>query len=242
MGFQSWGDERSPLSGRRTSIFSLTLVRSTSPTCRGRSWIGLDRRFHSGYQVTQEFLQKYHLPRHFLLYVGRQDPYKGLNYLVRAYALLPETLQQQYQVVIAGKTDPRYIEDVHNVIHELHLETSFRFLDYIPDEDLPLLYSAATLLTHPSLYEGFGLPPLEAMACGTPVVYAETSALSESLGDAGVAVTLASPVSLAHGIEQLLHSEQRRRAFSEKGIMHVQRYSWENVTQKVLTLYERLQR
>jgi glycosyltransferase involved in cell wall biosynthesis len=205
-------------------------------------WIGLDRRFHSGYQVPREFFQKYHLPDHFLLYVGRQDPYKGLQYLVRAYALLPATLQQQYQVVIAGKTDPRYIDDVYNLIHELHLEPSFHFLDYIPDEDLPRLYSAATLLTHPSLYEGFGLPPLEAMACGTPVVYAETSALSESIGDAGLAVTAASPESLAHGVEQLLHHEQLRRAFSEKGLMHVQRYSWGNITQRVLMLYKRLNR
>jgi glycosyltransferase involved in cell wall biosynthesis len=205
-------------------------------------WIGLDRRFHSGYQDTKAFLQHYHLPRHFLLYVGRQDPYKGLNYLVRAYALLPERVQQQFRLVIAGKTDPRYIDDVHDVIHELHLKTSVIFLDYIPDEDLPRLYSAATLLVHPSLYEGFGLPPLEAMACGTPVVYAETSALAESIADAGFAVAPASPEPLAQGIEQLLCNEHLRRAFSKKGLLHVQRYSWENVTHKVLTIYERLKR
>ncbi len=200
-------------------------------------WSGIENRFNPNYQVTSAFFNTYNLPQRFLLYVGRQDPYKGIPDLVRAYALLPEPLQQQYKVVIAGKTDPRYIGEVHTLVEQLQLQSQFRFLDYIPDKDLPLLYSAATLLTHPSLYEGFGLPPLEAIACGTPVVYADTSSLSELIGEAGFAVSPASPASLAGGMRQLLQDESLRHSFSQKGIMHVKRYSWQNVAREVVNIY-----
>ncbi len=203
-------------------------------------WSGIENRFHPDYEAPEEFSQKYCLPQRFLLYVGRQDPYKGLQYLVHAYALLPELLQQEYQLVIAGKTDPRYIGEVHQAIDRFRLQARVHFLDYVADEDLPLLYTAATVLTHPSLYEGFGLPPLEAMACGTPVVYADTSSLSELIGEAGIAVTPASPKSLADGIQTLLQNEQLWTAFSQKGIKHAQRYSWQAVTREVVKIYDRL--
>jgi glycosyltransferase involved in cell wall biosynthesis len=201
-------------------------------------WCGLENRFKPDYQISEQFFQHYNLPPHFLLYVGRQDPYKGLSYLVRAYSLLPASLQQTYQLVIAGKTDPRYIGEVQNLIGKFGLQQRVLFLDYVPDADLPLLYSAATLLVHPSLYEGFGLPPLEAMACGTPVVYADTSSLTEVIGNAGFAVSPASAKSLASGIQDLLENEQLRRSFSERGIQHAQQFSWQNAGRKVLEIYK----
>ena len=201
-------------------------------------WAGIESRFHSHYQVTDQFRQAYHLPPRFLLYVGRQDPYKGLAYLVQAYARLPEALRQEYQVVIAGKTDPRYIGEVHAWLNKTGLRSSFHFLDYLPDHDLPLLYSAAALLVHPSLYEGFGLPPLEAMACGTPVVYADTSSLTEHLGEAALAVAPASAAALADGIQQMLQDTALREAYIQKGKIHVQQYSWETVALTMLHLYE----
>jgi glycosyltransferase involved in cell wall biosynthesis len=201
-------------------------------------WCGLENRFHAGYQVSEQFFSQYNLPRHFLLYVGRQDPYKGLTYLVRAYALLPETLRKTYKLVIAGKTDLRYIGEVYDLIGKLHLQQDVFFLDYIPDTDLPIFYSAATLLVHPSLYEGFGFPPLEAMACGTPVVYAHTSSLTELIGHAGFAVPPASAEALANGIQTMLENDQLRREFAEKGRQHVRRYTWQVVARKVLEIYE----
>jgi glycosyltransferase involved in cell wall biosynthesis len=202
-------------------------------------WCGLENRFHVGYQISEQFFTQYHLPCQFLLYVGRQDPYKGLTYLVRAYALLPETLRKTYKLVIAGKTDLRYIGEVYDLVGKLHLQQQqdVFFLDYIPDADLPILYSAATLLVHPSLYEGFGFPPLEAMACGTPVVYAHTSSLTELIGDAGFAVPPASAEALANGMQTMLENDQLRRDFAEKGIQHVRRYTWQAVAQKILEVY-----
>ena len=202
-------------------------------------WCGLEHRFHPGYQISEQFLQQYHLPPHFMLYVGRQDPYKGLNYLVEAYALLPEALRQTYKLVIAGKTDLRYIGEVYNLVGKLHLrqQQDVIFFDYVPDTDLPFLYSAATLLVHPSLYEGFGFPPLEAMACGTPVVYADTSSLTELIGNAGFAVAPASAEAIADGIQEMLGNNQLRYSFSEKGIQHAQRYTWQNAARKILEIY-----
>ncbi len=199
---------------------------------------GVEKRFHPHYEVTEQFQRAYRLPPRFLLYVGRQDPYKGLTYLVQAYARLPESLRQEYQVVIAGKIDPRYVNEVYSWMTKTGVESAFHFLDYIPDTELPLLYSAATLLVHPSLYEGFGLTPLEAMACGTPVVYADTSSLTEHLDEAALAVAPASVESLADGIQQMLQDRTLREFYSQKGLHHIQHYSWETVALTMLHLYE----
>lgn len=201
---------------------------------------GLDKRFHAQYSVPDSFYQHHQLPPQFLLYVGRQDPYKGLTYLVQAYACLPERMRREYRIVIAGKTDLRYIKDIHALIERLDLQEDFIFLDYVPDEELPLLYSAAALLVHPALYEGFGLPPLEAMACGTPVIYAKTSSLTELLGHAGFAVKPASAGSLADGIRQLLEQPQLRQEVSQQGQLHAQRYSWKLAASEVLRIYTQL--
>ena len=201
-------------------------------------WCGLEARFRQGISVENDFFLRYRLPQKFLLYVGRQDPYKGLAYLVEAAALLPERLRREYRIVIAGKTDERYIGDIHALIARYQVQDSFIFLNYVPDDDLPQLYSAATLLVHPSLYEGFGFPPLEAMACGTPVVYADDSSLSEHLGTAGFPVTPASGQALTDGIQVLLDNAQLRQEFSENGYAQAQHYSWKRIISQTLQLYE----
>ncbi len=203
-------------------------------------WCGLESRFQQGIHVRDDFFLRYRLPQKFILYVGRQDPYKGLAYFVEAAALLPERLRQEYRIVIAGKTDERYIGEIHALIAQHRLQDSFIFSNYVPDEDLPLLYSAATLLVHPSLYEGFGFPPLEAMACGTPVVYADTSSLSELLGKAGFAVAPASAQALSSGIQALLDNPQLRRQFAVAGHAHAQRYSWKHSLPRIIRIYEQI--
>lgn len=201
-------------------------------------WCGMESRFQPGCNLSEGFFHKYQLPERFLLYVGRQDPYKGLTYLVQAYAQLPLPLRQTYPLVIAGKTDPRYIGDVHRLIDRFQLQSSVIFPGYIPDDELPQLYSAATLLVHPSLYEGFGLPPLEAMACGTPVIYADTSSLSELLGNAGFAVQPASSEALAAGMLALLSDNLLRQSYIQQGVEHAKRYSWHHAAQAILRIYD----
>ncbi len=199
--------------------------------------IGLDARFHINVSVPDDFWQRYRLPPKFLLYVGRQDPYKGIAHLVRALALLPPDLRATYSIVIAGKTDLRYIGDVQKIVAELGLQERVRFLDYVPDADLPALYVAATLLVQPSLYEGFGLPPLEAMACGTPVIYADSSSLTEVVGKAGYAVQPGSAEALATAIREMVENDTVRADYRQRGLQHVRRYSWDIVTKDILNMY-----
>ncbi len=199
--------------------------------------IGLDVRFHANISVPNDFFERYHLPQKFLVYVGRQDPYKGIAYLIQAFAMLPHHIQETCSLVIAGKNDLRYITSVHALIERLELTQRVRFLDYVPDSDLPSLYSAASLLVHPSLYEGFGLPPLEAMACGTPVVYADSSSLTELIGEAGYAVQPASDKALAAGIREMLEDTTVCKRYRQRGLKHVQRFSWDAVTHDILNMY-----
>ncbi len=199
--------------------------------------IGLDVRFHTNIPIPDNFSNRYQLPQKFLLYVGRQDPYKGIAHLVQAFARLPQPMQETFSIVIAGKNDPRYISDVHALIERLELKQRVRFLNYVPDSDLPALYSAATLLVHPSLYEGFGLPPLEAMACGTPVVYADSSSLTELLGEAGYAVQPASDEALATGIREMLEDNGVCESYRRRALTRVQRYNWDAITNEILEMH-----
>lgn len=204
--------------------------------------IGIDERFHPNLEMKTAFYERYHLPSKFLLYVGRQDPYKGLTYLVQAYALLPEALRTTWKLVIAGKTDLRYIGAVHDLLAQSGLQEHVLFLDYFPDIDLPRLYNAATLLVQPSLYEGFGLTPLEAIACGTPVVYTRVSSLIEVVGDAGLPVAPACAEALMQGIRQLLEDIPFRDQLIAYGHQHIRRYSWPAIIQEILLLYTHLQK
>ncbi|PID56901.1 hypothetical protein CSB45_09590 [candidate division KSB3 bacterium] len=200
-------------------------------------WSGIEARFQPQDSIPEAFWKRYDLSRFYLLYVGRQDPYKGLNVLAEAVARLPHSLRSRCQVVIAGQHDPRYIGAVHALLDRYQLHESFRFLGYVPEEDLPRLYSAATLLVHPSLYEGFGLTPLESMACGTPVVYADTSSLSELLAEAGLAVAPASASALADGIVRMLENPDLQKVYRERGFQRVRRYSWDHAAAEILQLY-----
>lgn len=200
-------------------------------------WIGIDRGFTPGVQIPETFFEKYQLPRQFLLYFGQGVPHKGLHYLIQAYAQLPIDLRTRYKLELAGKMKYGYLDVLQNLAQELGVQEQVVFPGYIVDTDLCALYSAATLLVHPSLSEGFGLTPVEAMACGTPVVYADTSSVTEVVGDAGLSVLSASAEALAQGIQTLLYDESLRRAYAAKGIQQAQRYSWDTTAREVLDIY-----
>lgn len=190
----------------------------------------------------ETFRQKYHLPEDFLLYLGRQDPYKGLELLIQAYHQLDDTLQEQYPLVIGGKKNPRYLKLIEHLIDRLSLKKQVQFLDYIPDEDLPSLYKSATLFIFPSLYEGFGFPPLEAMASGTPVIYSRGSSLEEVIGENGHSFTPNSIPELAQAIQMLLRDKQLRAKIAKKGQQYAATFNWQKTAKAVLEVYEKVGR
>jgi len=168
---------------------------------------------------------RYGLPDSFVLATGTIEPRKNLDRLVRAYGALPDELRRGCPLVLAGRrgwdADP-----VFAAIAELD-GASVRHLDFVPDEDLPGLYAAATVFCYPSLYEGFGLPVLEAMQSGTPVVTSNVSSMPEVGGDAVRYVEPHDEASIAASLADLLSDAAARAELSRAGVERARRFSWE---------------
>jgi glycosyltransferase involved in cell wall biosynthesis len=178
---------------------------------------------------------RYGLPEHFILYVGTIEPRKNLTALLEAFHHLLAT--HDLRLVFVGKKGWLY-EGFFRRLRELGLEDRVIFTGYVPDEDLPAIYSAADLFVFPSLYEGFGLPVLEAMACGTPVVCSNTSSLPEVAGDAALLVDPADVRALAGAMERVLTDETLRADLQARGLEQARRFSWARAAQETMQVYE----
>lgn len=182
---------------------------------------------------------KYGLPEVFILYVGSNKPHKNLARLIRALAQFAiRDPRSAIPLVVAGVWDPRHPEP-RLLAERLGLK-GIRWLGPVPEADLPALYSGATLFVFPSLYEGFGLPVLEAMACGTPVICSQTSGLSEVAGDAALLVDPYNVDAWAMAIEKALADRSLREEMRAKGLAQAARYSWQRTARATLAVYERL--
>jgi glycosyltransferase involved in cell wall biosynthesis len=185
--------------------------------------------------------QKYGLGnRAYLLFTGVIEPKKNLSVLLRTYAQLTRTkrLGKEVMLVIAGPKGWRHRE-VFDLAETLGLGEDVVFPGPIDEVDLPALYSGAQLFVFPSLYEGFGLPPLEAMACGTPAIVSNRGALPEVIGEAGVMVDPGDMQGLAAHITILLEDEKRRAALREAGLAHARNFSWARCAHLTFDTYER---
>ena len=140
------------------------------------------------------------------------------------------------KLVIAGGKGWLY-EKIFARVEELGLEDEIIFPGFVADEDLPALYNLAELFVFPSLYEGFGLPPLEAMACGTPVVTSDRPSLPEVVGEAGLMVEATDSQELAEAMEQVLRDEDLSREMREKGLRQAEKFTWEAAAGKLLGVY-----
>jgi alpha-1,3-rhamnosyl/mannosyltransferase len=176
--------------------------------------------------------RKYDLPERYLLYVGSNKPHKNLPALVDAYARLGDTPP----LLLAGTQDPRYPQ-VGRRVEQLGLENRVRILGAIPEEDLPALYGNALALVFPSLYEGFGLPPLEAMACGAPVACSDIPSLREAAGQAALWFDPSSPDSIASALEKILDDQELRAALRASGLRRAAELTWDLAAQKTLDVF-----
>lgn len=140
-------------------------------------------------------------------------------------------------MLIVGKKGWKY-KSIFETVDILNLQKDVIFSDYVPDEYLTLLYNAADLFVYPSLYEGFGLPPLEAMACGTPVITSNTSSLPEVVGDAGVMIDPYDVDGLAKAMFEVLTNEGLREDMRKKGLKRAKLFSWEKTAKETLKIYE----
>jgi glycosyltransferase involved in cell wall biosynthesis len=184
--------------------------------------------------------QKHRLPERFILAVGTIEPRKNLVRLLEAYRSLLDR-GSTVGLVIAGRKGWRY-EGFFERLTALRLEEQVTLLGPFPDAELPALYSAADVLAFPSLYEGFGLPVLEAMACGTPAVASNTSAIPEVAGEAGILVAPQDVAALAGALERVLEDPALRADLRARGLVQAARFTWQRSAEETLAVYRSVMR
>lgn len=187
---------------------------------------------------TVSTLDRYGLRQPYLLYVGALNARKNLTRLLQAFVLLRPRFPE-LKLVINGKRQWRLAE-FNATFEQLQLDGQVIFTGYVADADLPSLYTGASLFVFPSLYEGFGLPVLEAMACGTPVVASNASALPEVLGEAALLVDPFDVKAIAQAIEKGLSDEKLRAELRQRGLEQAAKYTWQQTAHETLAAYRRV--
>jgi glycosyltransferase involved in cell wall biosynthesis len=188
---------------------------------------------------TAQIIQRYDLRPGYLLAVGTLEPRKNLPGLLQAYAKLRANGTTAAPLVLVGGKGWLY-DEVFERVEALGLSEHVRFLHGAPDEDLPALYNAAAVLTTPSFYEGFGLPALEAMACGAPVVVADRASLPEVVGDAGLLVDPEDVDDIARALGRALTNQTLRERMRARGLRQAGRFSWERTARETLSIYRQV--
>lgn len=190
-------------------------------------------------QFIRKTLEQFRIFQNFILFVGSLEPRKNLENLLRAYAAYAKRIENPESLVVAGAKG-WLNEDVHVLASELGLQPYIRWLGYVQDSDLRVLYSTAKLFVYPSFYEGFGLPPVEAMACGAPVITSDTSALPEIVGDAAIMIDPQNVKELSSAIERVLADDDLRLEMRRKSLERSKLFSWEKTARETLAIFHEL--
>lgn len=182
---------------------------------------------------------KFDLKHPLVLGVGTLEPRKNHAGLIKAFYQAQKKKDGPAMLALAGGQGWLY-EETRNLVAELKLERKVRFLGRVTDLELITLYSMADVFAFPSFFEGFGVPPLEAMACGVPVITSNTSSLPEVVGDAALLVDPNNIAALAQAIQTLLENEQLRSAMVQKGYRQAQKYTWDMSARRMIQVYQKL--
>ncbi len=180
--------------------------------------------------------RRYGLPPEFVLFVGNLEPKKNIGRIIEAFNTLRKSRSIPHALAVVGRKEWLF-KDLKRMVRLLGLERHVFFLGNVPLSDLVLLYNAADVFIFPSLYEGFGIPPLEAMACGTPVVTSNRSSLPEVVGDAAVTVDPLSTGEIAQALHAVLTGDELRRTLRERGLNRAKLFSWESTARKTMEVY-----
>lgn len=204
--------------------------------------LGVDPGFKpiSDNGIKKVIAEKYSLPERFILYVGLIEPRKNLPMLIKAYKQYIDE-GGNYHLVLVGNYGWMY-EEVLKQIVDLELEREVHFTGYIPQEDLPLVYNLSSLFVYPTIYEGFGLPVLEAMACGVPVITTNVSSLPEIVGGAGILVPVDDVDALYRAIKSVLGDEDLQIEMIQKGISRASKFSWQQTAKLTYLVYQKAMR
>jgi glycosyltransferase involved in cell wall biosynthesis len=187
--------------------------------------------------AAQAFRVRKQLPSRFLLFIGTLEPRKNLPTLLRAYATAKDRLDMP---LLIGGGKGWWFQEIFDLVKSLGITDKVRFLGFVPAEELPRYYATATALVYPSLYEGFGLPPLEALASGLPVVTSDARAVCEVVGDAAISVPALDADALAGALIRITQDEALRQQLRSRGLIRAENYSWERAAKETLHLLRRI--
>jgi len=206
-------------------------------------YVTIDSIYHTlrDIDAISHIKKKYEIQDKFILYVGTLEPRKNIPRLIQAYRKLILENKIKHQLVIVGKKGWSY-QEIFNMVERLdsNVRKKVIFTGYVPEEELPLLYNAADLFVYPSLYEGFGIPPLEAMACGVPVIVSNVSSLPEVVGYAGILVDPYNVEELCQAIYKVIVEKGLREVLKKKGFQRAQEFSKEKLAKKMLKIYKKV--
>lgn len=181
--------------------------------------------------------KKYGIQEDFILYVGGFSPRKNILGLIEAYSNLPSKLKETFKLVITGRKGPSY-DKYKNRAEELHVSNNVVFTDFVPIEDMPLFYNATEVLVYPSFYEGFGLPPIEAMACGTPVIASNVTSLPEVCYESALFIDPNDIDALSYDIERVLSNSLLRLTMVKKSLTRSKNFSWNKTALDTISAYK----
>lgn len=200
---------------------------------------GVDEKYfqHPSQRELERVCSRYELDFPFLLFVGERRPHKNITGLLAAFRAFRECGHENYRLLIVGKRYADY-QEPEKATETLSLQGTVRFLDHVPDEDLRALYRLADAFVLLSLYEGFGLPILEAMASGTPVVAACTTSLPELVGDAGILVNPQEPQAVADALSLVVRDGCERETYVARGLKRASQFRWRDCAEKTVAVYQ----
>jgi glycosyltransferase involved in cell wall biosynthesis len=184
----------------------------------------------------EEIKRKFGIRNKYIFFAGNLEPRKNLIRLMEAFNMSRSKLGEDYQLVICGKKGWLY-KDILQTYEKLKMDDDIILTNYVTEEDLLSLYQCADIFAFPTLYEGFGFPPLEAMGCGVPVIASNVSSLPEIVGDAALLVDPLDTAQISEAIVTMANSESLRKQLIEKGLKQSAKFSWEDTARKTLDVY-----
>ena len=199
---------------------------------------GVDFKLYRKYskEILDKFKKTLSLPEKFFLFVGSVEPRKNLFYLIEAYLNLPKDVKREYKLLIIGFKGWEN-EEIKKMMEKER--DNIRYMGFLSDRELSFVYNLASLFIYPSLYEGFGLPPLEAMACQTPVIVSNSTSLPEVCADAALYVDPYDPKDLVEKILKFVNEEKLQKELAQKGYNRAKKFSWENSCDRHLEVFEK---
>jgi glycosyltransferase involved in cell wall biosynthesis len=190
-------------------------------------------------KTIESIRQKCDLHSSYILALGAADPRKNIRTLVHAYSLLPDELRVKYKLAVV-QTHHLLVRELTEQVDQMGLKNNIRYLWEVSNDDLAALYNAASLFVFPSFYEGFGLPPLEAMACGTPVIASNNSSIPEIVGDAALLFSAENAEELAELISTVLANPELQLDMRKRGIDRAATFSWKNCALETIEVYKKV--